>query len=246
MPSAFDKRVTPSAALALARKSESILEETTHTYGIRVLPGIPTTYCSTTADALVSGSSSGFHRPVILLLSFVLVLLHSCCHHRLDLEVLLVEVRIDCDLCSWEMMRRVFGHRRLLLRRSLVRTQIGRLQGWRTCPIANESVKDLDDVMVEGQVVGHIGCAFCSWKTIRVLGCRRLLLRRSLVRTQIEQLQVWRISPTASESVKDLDDAVVGQAVGRIVAALAAAGQGKQTKYWQSQRVVDVYWDLIG
>ena len=45
--------------------------------------------------------------------------------------------------------------------------------------------------------------------------------------------------------MKDSDDAAEGQGVGRIVAVIDAAGQGKQTNR-QSQRVVDVYWDSIG
>lgn len=45
--------------------------------------------------------------------------------------------------------------------------------------------------------------------------------------------------------MKDSDDAAEGQEVGRIVAVIDAAGQGKQTNR-QSQRVVDVYWDSIG
>lgn len=89
----------------------------------------------------------------------------------------------------------------------------------------------------------------CDWYFREILaglfGHRHFLLRRSLVRIQIGQLQVWRIYPAAIENVKDSDDAAEGQGVGRIVAVIDAAGQGKQTNR-QSQRVVDVYWDSIG
>ena len=81
--------------------------------------------------------------------------LHPCWHYHLNLGVAPVEVRTGYDTCFWETLAGLSDHRCFLLRRRLVRTQIGQSQVQRTYPAGIESVKDLDDAAV-GQVVGHI------------------------------------------------------------------------------------------